>query len=84
MPSSPGNDELAAALDEYAALLDVSGANSYATRAYRRAAGLIRETPADVAALVREGHVRRLRGIGPEERRFSLESKGRVQHRTVH
>jgi sarcosine oxidase len=26
----------------------------------------------------------RLRGIGPEERRFSLESKGRVQHRTVH
>jgi DNA polymerase (family 10) len=80
MPSSPSNDELAAALDEYAALLDVSGANSYATRAYRRAAGLIRETPADVAALIREGHVRRLRGIGPgiEQRLTELVETGRI------
>src|SRR5947209_4255245 len=80
MPSSPSNDELAAALDEYAALLDVSGANTYATRAYRRAAGLIRETPADVAALVREGRVRRLRGIGPgiEQRLAELVETGRI------
>src|SRR4051812_36791197 len=80
MPPSPGNDELAAALDEYAALLDVSGANSYATRAYRRAAGLIRETPVDVAALVREGRVRRLRGIGPgiEQRLRELVETGRI------
>ena len=80
MASSPGNPELAAALDEYAALLDVSGANSYATRAYRRAAGLIRETPVDVAALVREGRVRRLRGIGPgiEQRLTELVETGRI------
>jgi DNA polymerase (family 10) len=80
MPPSPGNDELAAALDEYAALLDVSGANSYATRAYRRAAGLIRETPADVAALVRERRVRKLRGIGPgiEQRLTELVESGRI------
>ena len=80
MPPSPSNAELAAALDEYAALLDVSGANSYATRAYRRAAGLIRETPADVTELVREGRVRKLRGIGPgiEQRLRELVETGRI------
>ena len=34
-------------------------------RAYRRAAELIRSTPADVAELVRAGRVRELAGIGP-------------------
>ena len=61
----PTNAELASALDEYAALLDLAEANSYATRAYRRAADLLRTTPAPVAELVREGRVRSLRGIGP-------------------
>jgi DNA polymerase (family 10) len=55
---------LATALDEYAALLELSGANPFSSRAYRRAATLIRQTPADVAALVRQGRVRSLRGIG--------------------
>ncbi len=61
----PTNAELASALDEYAALLELAEANSYATRAYRRAADLVRTTPAPVADLVRAGRVRSLRGIGP-------------------
>ena len=61
---TPTNAELAAALDEYAALLELKGGNSYAVRAYGRAAELVRSTPADVADLVRGGQVRSLRGIG--------------------
>jgi DNA polymerase (family 10) len=62
---SPTNSELAAALDEYAALLELADASSYATRAYRRAAELVRTTPGPVSDLVRAGRVRSLRGIGP-------------------
>src|SRR3954452_799682 len=59
------NIEIAQTLEAYAALLDLAGASSYATRAYRRAADLIRDTPAPVADLVRAGRARELRGIGP-------------------
>jgi DNA polymerase (family 10) len=62
---SPSNAELASSLDELAALLELADASSYAIRAYRRAAELIRTTPAPVADLVRAGRVRSLRGIGP-------------------
>src|SRR4051812_27222409 len=58
------NAGIAARLEEFAALLELSGAGYYSARAYRRAAGLVRATPIDVAALVREGRVRDLRGIG--------------------
>ena len=80
MASSPTNAELAAALEEYAALLELSGANAYATRAYRRAATLIHATPVDVAALVREGRVRDLRGIGAgiEQRLQELVREGQI------
>jgi DNA polymerase/3'-5' exonuclease PolX len=40
------NATLAARLDEYAALLELAGAEYYTYRAYRRAAELIRGTPA--------------------------------------
>src|SRR4029450_2505427 len=46
-------------------MLELNGAGYYTSRAYRRAAELIRDTPAPVAELVREGRVRELRGIGP-------------------
>src|SRR5947209_11695325 len=59
------NAHIAARLDEYAALLELAGAGYYSHRAYRRAAELIRATPAPVADLVRGGRVRELRGIGP-------------------
>jgi DNA polymerase (family X) len=59
------NTRVAAALDEYASLLDLAGATSYSARAYRRAAALIRDLPVDVVELVRGGRARELRGIGP-------------------
>ena len=66
MPTSnPTNAEIADRLTLFAALLDIAGTNSFAVRAYERAAALIRATPADVAELVRAGRIRELRGIGP-------------------
>lgn len=61
----PDNAEIAARLDQLASLLELAGAQAYTSRAYRRAADLIRSTPAPVAELVREGRARELRGIGP-------------------
>src|SRR6478672_5074523 len=75
-----GNSEIAQTLEAYAALLDLAGSGYYTVRAYRRAAELVRETPAPVAALVRAGRVRELRGIGPgiERRLQELVATGRL------
>jgi DNA polymerase (family X) len=59
------NRELADRLDAFASLLEHVEANPYTTRAYRRAADTIRDAPFPVAALVRAGRARDLRGIGP-------------------
>jgi DNA polymerase (family 10) len=59
------NAVIAERLEALATLLELADANPYATRAYRRAATLVRETKAPVAELVRAGRVRELRGIGP-------------------
>ena len=74
------NAEIAGMLDAYAALLDLSGAATWSIRAYRRAAELIRATPAPVEELVRSGRVRELRGIGPgiERRLRELVETGRI------
>jgi DNA polymerase (family 10) len=74
------NAEIAGTLDAYAALLDLAGAAHWSVRAYRRAADLIRSTPAPVAELVRQGRVRELRGIGPgiERRLRELVETGRI------
>jgi DNA polymerase (family X) len=61
----PDNAEIADRLEQFASLLELAGAGPYTARAYRRAADLIRATPAPVAELVREGRARELRGIGP-------------------
>jgi DNA polymerase (family 10) len=58
------NNAIADRLDAFASLLDLAGASVYTARAYRRAAELIRSTPAPVEALVRAGRVRELHGIG--------------------
>jgi DNA polymerase (family 10) len=60
----PDNLTIAERLETLASLLDLAGASYYSVRAYRRAAELIRATPAPVADLVRAGRVRELRGIG--------------------
>jgi DNA polymerase (family 10) len=74
------NAEIARTLDAYAALLDLAGAATWSIRAYRRAADLIRTTPAPVEELVRAGRARDLRGIGPgiERRLRELVETGRI------
>src|SRR5579862_2986263 len=74
------NQTVAARLDEYAALLELAGAGYYTSRAYRRAAELIRATPARIDELVRAGRVRELRGIGPgiERRLVELVETGEL------
>ncbi len=59
------NAAIADRLDAFGSLLELSDANPYTVRAYRRAAELIRTTPAPVAPLVAAGRARQLRGIGP-------------------
>jgi DNA polymerase (family X) len=58
------NRTIAERLDAFATLLELSEANPYTIRAYRRAAETIRAAPLPVAELVADGRVRRLRGIG--------------------
>ncbi len=74
------NGAIAERLETLAALLDLAGASYYSVRAYRRAAELVRATPAPVAELVRSGRVRALRGIGPaiEARLVELVETGRL------
>jgi DNA polymerase (family X) len=78
--SPPDNAEIASRLDQFASLLELAGAGPYTARAYRRAADLIRSTPAPVAELVRQGRVRELRGIGPgiERRLRELVETGEI------
>jgi DNA polymerase (family 10) len=62
---SISNSEIADKLESFASLLDLAEASHYTSRAYRRAAEMIRETKVPMADLVREGRARELRGIGP-------------------
>ena len=75
------NEALADQLEAFAALLDLNGSGYYTVRAYRRAAELIRSTPADVSELVRAGRVRELAGVGPgiETRLRELVETGRLR-----
>ena len=59
------NRAIADRLDSFATLLELSEANPYTARAYRRAADTVRGAAVPVAELVRTGRVRELRGIGP-------------------
>lgn len=76
----PDNAAVADVLESFAALLELAGAGPYSSRAFRRAAELIRTTPAPVAELVRAGRARELRGIGPgiEARLRELVETGRI------
>ena len=64
MAAELDNEAIAERLDRLATLLDAAGSTRYAVRAYRRAAGLVRSAPVGVAALVRAGRARELRGVG--------------------
>src|SRR5947208_357586 len=63
--SASGNAAIADRLESFAALLELADVQYHAVRAYRRAAEVIRSTPAPVAELVRAGRAQELRGIGP-------------------
>jgi DNA polymerase (family 10) len=65
MPTSPDNATIAERLEAFAALLDLSGASFYTSRAYRRAAETIRSTKAPIAELVAADRIQELSGIGP-------------------
>jgi DNA polymerase (family 10) len=58
------NTEIAAALDELGTLYELDGAISYRVIAYREAARVVRDSPAPVADLAREGRATELPGIG--------------------
>ena len=75
------NAEIAGRLEAFASLLDLAGASPYTARAYRRAADLIRATPAPIADLVSQGRARELRGIGPgiERRLRELVETGEIE-----
>jgi DNA polymerase (family 10) len=79
--AGPDNATIAERLETLAALLDLAGSSFYSVRAYRRAAELVRATPAPVAELVRSGRVRELRGIGGsiEARLQELVETGRLR-----
>jgi DNA polymerase (family X) len=79
--AAPGNAALADRLESFAALLELADADYHAVRAYRRAAEVIRSTPAPVEELVRAGRARELRGIGPgiEGRLRELVETGDIQ-----
>ena len=59
------NARIADRLEAFAGLLELSDANGYTVRAYRRAAETVRGLAVPVAELVRTGRARELRGIGP-------------------
>jgi DNA polymerase (family 10) len=64
MPAPMTNATIAERLDAFALLLELAEANPFSIRAYRRAAELVRTTPAPVAELAAAGRLRELRGIG--------------------
>jgi DNA polymerase (family 10) len=74
------NSQIADRLDAFASLLELSDANPYTVRAYRRAADLIRATAVPVAGLVKSKRARELRGIGPgiEARLIELVETGDI------
>ena len=74
------NANVAARLEEFAALLELADASPFTSRAYRRAAVLVRALPVPVVDLVRAGRVRELRGIGPgiERRLRELVETGNI------
>jgi DNA polymerase (family X) len=65
VPVELDNAAVAERLEAFAGLLDLAGASAYTSRAYRRAAETIRQTPAPILDLARQGRAQELRGIGP-------------------
>ena len=77
----PRNAEVADQFDLLADLLEIEGADSFRVVAYRRAATLMRETPASIAQLALEGKAKSLNGIGKtiEEKIVQVVEAGEIK-----
>lgn len=60
------NNAVAAKLDLYADLLELSGADKYRFLSYRKAASSLRAWPEQVAVLANEGRLAEVQGVGPK------------------
>ena len=76
----PRNAEVADQFDLLADLLEIEGADSFRVIAYRRAATLMRESPAGIAQMALEGKAKTLSGIGTtiEEKIVQIVEKGEI------
>jgi len=74
------NEAVAQKLESFAALLELAEANPYSSRAYRRAAALVRGLPVPVAPIVAAGRAREISGVGPgiEKRLRELVETGTI------
>ena len=74
------NAQIAAAFEELADLYELDGAIVHRVLAYRNAAKAAREAPVSVIAMVREGRVTELAGIGRtlEEKLVALDTTGDI------
>ncbi len=66
-PGTVHNADIAAALDEIADILEIEEANPFRVRAYRNAARVVNELPAETAAMVARGEdLSELPGVGKD------------------
>ena len=77
----PRNADVAEQFDLLADLLEIEGADSFRVIAYRRAATLMRESPAAIAQLALDGKAKSLSGIGRtiEEKIVQIVEEGEIQ-----
>lgn len=75
------NEDVAAAFDEIADLLDIQGENPFRIRAYRRAAQVVRSLPRDLGELGGEEELDALPGVGADlaGKIIELRSTGRLR-----
>ncbi len=78
--ADPSNSEIAAALDELGDLYELDGAIIHRVVAYRNAAKAVREAPASISALARDGRATELPGIGAtiQEKVLALADTGQI------
>jgi DNA polymerase (family X) len=82
----PRNPDVAAQFELLADLLEVEGYDAFRVLAYRRAAALIRDTPASIAQLALDGKAKQLQGIGKtiEGKIVEIVQDGEVHALTKH
>ena len=77
----PRNSDVADQFDLLADLLEIEGADSFRVVAYRRAATVMRESPAGIAQMALDGKAKSLTGIGKtiEEKIVQIVEEGEIK-----